>query len=232
MSANRELISAVRSGLAAHADPIKAPQMQAYLKTDMPCLGVTVPLQREIVARAAGEFPIASFEDWRDTVLELWRGAEQREERGCAGFLAGQRQYRAFQTIAALPLYEELIVRGAWWDLVDEIATHRLGPLLLSHPAAMRRKMLDWSRDRSLWKRRSSIICQLTLKEKTDLELLYACVEPNLSDKDFFIRKAIGWALRSYVYTDPGEVARYVRENEIRLSPLSKREALKNIPDN
>jgi 3-methyladenine DNA glycosylase AlkD len=219
MSANRELISAVRSGLAAHADPIKAPQMQAYLKTDMPCLGVTVPLQREIVARAAGEFPIASFEDWRDTVLELWRGA-------------GQRQYRAFQTIAALPLYEELIVRGAWWDLVDEIATHRLGPLLLSHPAAMRRKMLDWSRDRSLWKRRSSIICQLTLKEKTDLELLYACIEPNLSDKDFFIRKAIGWALRSYVYTDPGEVARYVRENEIRLSPLSKREALKNIPDN
>jgi len=231
VSVNRELVSTVRRELAARADPSKAPQMQAYLKTEMPCLGVTVPLQREIAAQAAAAFPLESFDDWRDTVLELRRGAEQREELGCAGFLAGQRRYRAFQTLEALPVYEELIVQGAWWDLVDEIATHRLGPLLLAYPAEMRRKMLAWSRNRSLWKRRSSIICQVTLKKKTNLELLYACIEPNLGDRDFFIRKAIGWALRSYVYTDPDEVARYVRENESRLSPLSRREALRNTPD-
>ena len=229
MSVNRELVSTVRRELAARADPSKAPQMQAYLKTEMPCLGVTVPLQREIAAQAAAAFPLESFDDWRDTVLELRRGAEQREELGCAGFLAGQRRYRAFQTLEALPVYEELIVQGAWWDLVDEIATHRLGPLLLAYPAEMRRKMLAWSRDESLWKRRSSIICQVTLKKKTDLELLYACIEPNLGDRDFFIRKAIGWALRSYVYTDPDEVVRYVHLNESRLSPLSRREALKNL---
>jgi len=229
MSANRELVSAIRSELAEHADPVRAPQTRAYLKTDMPCRGVTVPLQREIVARAAASFSLESFADWRDTVLELRRGAEYREELGCAGFLAGERRYRAFQTLAALPLYEELIVTGAWWDLVDDIATHRLGPLLLSYPVEMRKAMLAWSRDRSLWKRRSSIICQITLKKKTDLELLYACIEPNLSDGDFFNRKAIGWALRSYVYTDPDEVVRYVRENESRLSPLSKREALRNL---
>jgi len=230
VSANRKLIAAVRSELAAHADPVKAPQMQAYLKTEMPCLGVTVPLQREVVAHAAAVYPIACFEDWRDTVLELHRAAEHREELGCAGFLAGQRRYREYQTLAALSLYEELIVRGAWWDLVDEIATHRLAPLLLSYPAEMRQEMLAWSRDRSLWKRRSSIICQVTLKEKTDLELLYACIEPNLSEQDFFIRKAIGWALRSLAYADPDEVVRYVHENESRLSPLSRREALKNLP--
>jgi 3-methyladenine DNA glycosylase AlkD len=232
VSATRELVSAIRGELAAHADPVRAPQMQAYLKTDIPCRGVTVPLQREIVSRAAANFPIESFADWRDTVLELRRGAEYREELGCAGFLAGQRRYREFQTLAALPLYEELIVRGAWWDLVDEIATHRLGPLVLDYPEQMREKMLAWSRDRSLWKRRSSIICQMTLKKKTDLELLYACIEPNLSDGDFFIRKAIGWALRGLAHTNPDEVVRYVRKNESRLSPLSKREALKNIPDN
>ena len=229
MSVNQNLIAAVRSGLAANADPLRAPQMQAYLKTEMPCLGVTVPLQREIVAQAAAEFSIESFEDWRDTVLELRRGAEHREELGCAGFLAGERRYREFQTLAALPVYEELIVRGAWWDLVDEIATHRLGPLLLSYPAEMRRKMLDWSRDRSLWKRRSSIISQMTLKEMTDRELLYACIEPNLSDGDFFIRKAIGWALRAFAYIDPDEVVRYVEEKGDLLSPLSKREALRNL---
>ena len=229
MSVNKKLIAAVRSGLAANADPLRAPQMQAYLKTEMPCLGVTVPLQREIVAQAAAEFSIESFEDWRDTVLELRRGAEHREELGCAGFLAGERRYREFQTLAALPVYEELIVRGAWWDLVDEIATHRLGPLLLAYPAEMRRKMLDWSRDRSLWKRRSSIISQMTLKEMTDRELLYACIEPNLSDGDFFIRKAIGWALRAFAYIDPDEVVRYVEEKGDLLSPLSKREALRNL---
>jgi len=229
VSVNKKLIAAVRSGLAANADPLRAPQMQAYLKTEMPCLGVTVPLQREIVAQAAAEFSIESFEDWRDTVLELRRGAEHREELGCAGFLAGERRYREFQTLAALPVYEELIVRGAWWDLVDEIATHRLGPLLLAYPAEMRRKMLDWSRDRSLWKRRSSIISQMTLKEKTDRELLYACIEPNLSDGDFFIRKAIGWALRAFAYIDPDEVVRYVEEKGDLLSPLSKREALRNL---
>ena len=105
MSAKRELVSAIRSDLAAHADPARAPKMQDYLRTDTPCSGVTVPLQREIVARAAGSFPIESFDDWSDTVLELWRGAEYREELGCAGFLAGQSRYRAFQTLAALPLY-------------------------------------------------------------------------------------------------------------------------------
>jgi 3-methyladenine DNA glycosylase AlkD len=227
VSANRELVSAIRSG---RADPLKAPQMQAYLKSELPCYGVTMPLQRELVAAVASRFPLESFEDWRDTVLELWRGAKRREELCCAVHLTGLRAYRAFRTLEALPLYEELIVTGAWWDLVDDVATHRLGPLLLSYPAEMQRKMLDWSRDRSLWKRRSSIICQITLKEKTDLELLYACIEPNLSDADFFIRKAIGWALRSYVYTDPGEVVGYVEEKDDLLSPLSRREALKNIP--
>lgn len=231
MSANLELVSAIRSGLSRLADAKRAPGMKAYLKTEMPCRGVTVPLQRELVARAAADFPLESFDDWRETVLELWRGAEYREELGCAGFLAGQSRYRAFHTLAALPLYEELIVRGAWWDLVDDVATHRLGPLLLDFPEQMRTKMLAWSRDRSLWKRRSSIICQVTLKAKTDRELLFACIEPNLSDGDFFIRKAIGWALRGLAHTDPGEVVRYVGANESRLSPLSKREALRNIPD-
>jgi len=232
VSANLELVSAIRRELSRLADPERARGMKAYLKTEMPCRGVTVPLQRELVARAATNFPLESFADWRDTVLELRRGAEYREELGCAGFLAGERRYRAFQTLEALPLYEELIVRGAWWDLVDDVATHRLGPLLLDFPEQMRTKMRAWSRDRSLWKRRSSIICQVGLKAKTDRELLYACIEPNFADGDFFIRKAIGWALRALAHTDPDEVVRYVRENESRLSPLSKREALKHIPGN
>jgi 3-methyladenine DNA glycosylase AlkD len=80
-----------------------------------------------------------------------------------------------------------------------------------------------------MWKRRASILCQLGYKRETDLGLLYACIEPSLSSKEFFLRKAIGWALRQYAWTDPREVRRYVKANRERLSGLSIREAMKNI---
>ena len=85
------------------------------------------------------------------------------------------------------------------------------------------------ARARRRWRRRSSIICQLSFKAATDLGLLYACIDANLDDQDFFIRKAIGWALRQYARTDPAEVGRFVSARGDRLSPLSRREALKNI---
>ena len=80
-----------------------------------------------------------------------------------------------------------------------------------------------------MWKRRTAILCQLGSKAHTDLELLYACIEPSLGSQEFFLRKAIGWALRQYAWTDAAEVKRYVRRQRDRLSPLSVREALKNI---
>jgi 3-methyladenine DNA glycosylase AlkD len=93
----------------------------------------------------------------------------------------------------------------------------------------MRRKMLTWSKSNNLWKRRTSILCQLGFKEETDLELLYACIEPSIGSREFFLRKAIGWALRQYAWTDPAEIQKYVRLNRTRLSTLSCREAMKNI---
>jgi len=79
-----------------------------------------------------------------------------------------------------------------------------------------------------MWKRRTSIICQARSRAATDVELLYACIEPSIASREFFLRKAIGWALREYAHVDPSEIARYVRKNESRLSGLSKREALKH----
>ena len=93
----------------------------------------------------------------------------------------------------------------------------------------MTETMLGWSRGDDLWKRRSAIICQIKAKAATDLDLLYACISPSLESKQFFLRKAIGWALRQYAWTDPTEVRRYVAANEDRLSGLSRCEALKNI---
>ena len=128
-----------------------------------------------------------------------------------------------------MALYEELIVDGAWWDFVDGIASHRVGPILRAFPAPMKKLMRQWSRCGNIWKRRTAILCQLGFKQETDLKLLYDCIEPSLGEKEFFLRKGIGWALRQYAWTDPDEVIRYVREKGDALSPLSRREALKNV---
>lgn len=223
------LLPRLRQALRKAADPRKAPVMQAYMKSQMPYHGVTTPLLRQICRATFEPVQFPSDSAWQSLVLELWRKAKFREERYAALVLAGDRRAQPFQTPGAMKLYEELILDGAWWDYVDVIASHRVGPILRDYPAPMRRKMLAWSRSTNLWKRRTSIICQLGFKEETDLELLYACIEPSLASREFFLRKAIGWALRQYAWTDPAEVKRYVRLNRKRLSGLSIREALKNL---
>lgn len=229
MPPSRALIAALRRELKRQADPAKAPAMQAYMKSSMPYYGVQTQPLRETRRRVFAAHPLPDFETWRDTALALWRDARFREERYCAIGLTGFKAYDGFQTLATLPMHEEMIVTGAWWDYVDGIASDRLGPLLRRHPAAMRRRMRQWSRCDDLWKRRAAILCQLTFKADTDLELLYDCIRPNLADREFFMRKAIGWALRQYAWTDPAEIVRYVREHAEQLSPLSRREALKNV---
>ena len=224
-----ELLEAVRAGLQAVADPARAPQMQAYMKSDMPYHGVTAEPCQAVFKRVFADLDLESAGHWRELVLELWRGAEFREERYAAMALCADARARPYQLPASLSLYQEMIVTGAWWDYVDSLASNRVGGLLRDHRAAIRPKMLAWSRDRDMWKRRTSIICQLRFKENTDLELLQACIEPSLDSKQFFLRKAIGWALRQHAWVDPDWVVSYVSAHEAELSPLSRREALKNV---
>jgi 3-methyladenine DNA glycosylase AlkD len=222
------LLARLRRELARAGDPAVAAGARAYMKSSMPFHGVSAVPMRAIFRRVFADLDFSSAPRWRSTVLSLWREARFREERYAAIELSGDPRAAPLQTLAALPMYEEMIVTGAWWDFVDVLAKHRLGPLLARYPAVLRRTMLSWSRSRSLWKRRSAILCQLTFKKDTDLELLYACIAPSLTSPEFFLRKAIGWALRQYAWTDPAEVRRYVRAHESALSPLSRREALKN----
>jgi 3-methyladenine DNA glycosylase AlkD len=203
--------------------------MQAYMKSAMPYLGVTLPLLRRTCKIVFAELTFANRDDWHRKVLQLWRGARFREERYAAIILSGVKRAATFQIPQEMPLYEEIIVTGAWWDFVDQVAARRVGPILRAYPAPMKKKMLAWSKSDNLWKRRTSILCQLKFKRDTDLDLLYACIEPSLDSNEFFLRKAIGWALRQYAWTDPSAVRTYVRSHKERLSGLSQREALKNI---
>jgi len=199
--------------------------MQSYMKSAMPFLGVPAPATRRSVRAALAAHPLDPG-DWRAAVLTLWREAAYREERYAALELA--HRYRRHATAADLALYEELVTTGAWWDYVDSVA-HLVGDLLRTHPEPIRAAMLVWSRDDDMWRRRVSIICQLGFREETDLDLLFACIEPSLGRPEFFLRKAIGWALRDLAWSSPAEVERYVRENAARLSPLSVREATKHL---
>jgi len=222
------LLKSLRERLASVADASRAPAMQAYMKSQMPFHGVPAPKVRAICKEIFASLEFASLDAWERAVRAIWDGARFREERYAAIALTGVRAARSFQTISAMPLYEHLIVTGAWWDLVDEIATNRVGPILRAEPKPMRALMLRWAKGKDMWKARTAILCQARSREKTDLALLYACIEPSMESKEFFLRKAIGWALREYARVDLREVARYVKANEARLSGLSKREALKH----
>jgi 3-methyladenine DNA glycosylase AlkD len=223
------LLTRLRKAMAAEADPSRAAGMQAYMKSTMPYHGLVSAKMRAVSAEVFAHHPLASCDEWRAAILGLWREARFREERYAALELAADKRHSQCRTPDSLPMFEEMIVTGAWWDHVDGVA-HLIGQMLRAYPKQMRPVMRAWSKDENLWKRRVSIICQISFKKDTDLKLLYANIEPNLADRDFFIRKAIGWSLRSYAWTDPAEVARYVREHQSRLSGLSRREALKNLP--
>ena len=224
--ANAELMSAIRSRLRDAADPARAAGAQAYLKSEMPSLGVRVPEVRRIVTAAAKELPPGSLQELQSTVLELWRGAACREERYAAIDLTGLRL--AAGEMGMLALYEEIIRTGAWWDLVDGVS-HRLCELLQAHRGDMSIVLRRWSTDEDLWIRRAAITAQLGAKSATDPALLAAVIEPNLADREFFVRKAIGWALRDYADTDPGWVRGFAEAHGEALSPLSRREALRKI---
>jgi 3-methyladenine DNA glycosylase AlkD len=132
--------------------------------------------------------------------------------------------------MAALPLFDELIVTGAWWDFVDEVAAGMLGELLDRDGTALAPVLRRWASDDVMWRRRAAIVSQVRRKERTDLALLYDCIEPSRGEKEFFLRKGIGWALRAYAWVDPDEIERYCATHE--LSPLSRREALRNVARN
>jgi 3-methyladenine DNA glycosylase AlkD len=210
-----DLVTEIRAALRAQADPARASDMQRYMKSQMPFLGV------QKTARTKALRPILRQPFTRDECLAaartLWDDAEYREERYAAlSLLRTQRL-----TPADEPLLRHLITTGAWWDLVDETATKLVGPL---------RRDLDmraWAVAEDLWIRRSAIICQVGGKADTDPELLTAVIEPNTSDRTFWIRKAIGWALRDYSYTDPEWVRDFIANHE--LAPLSAREAGKHL---
>lgn len=221
----RDLVS---SRLRALGDAERAVAQQRYLKTDQPIFGVTRPAFKIAMREIAKERPPADRGAWERDVVELWAGPE-RDLRWAAVFWARAFRRRRFVDLATAPLWERMVREGAWWDLVDEIAVKVVGQLANDERQAMRQVLLRWIEDPDLWVRRTAILAQHDHREATDVELLLDFCRRQASDKSFWIRKAIGWALRQHAKTDPDIVRAFLAEQGDRLSGLSRREASRHL---
>jgi 3-methyladenine DNA glycosylase AlkD len=227
------LVAEVRRALAEAGDPEKAGPMQRYMKSSMPFRGINAGPLTGICGPVFATQRLPTEAAWRDAVLALYDDAGYREERYAAIGLTGHRYYREHQRPEVLDLYRHLVVTGAWWDFVDTVAGNRVGPILRAFPDVVTPVVREWATDDDLWARRTAVLSQLGSKDATDTDLLRFVLEQNLEDslhgREFFIRKAVGWALRQYARQDPGWVRTFVAEHEDRLSGLSRREALKHL---
>lgn len=198
------------------------------MKSAMPYRGLTSPELRVLLRPLLAKYEPGSRAEWESTVRDLWDRATHREEWYAALAVARHRRAAAWLDPESVPLWRHLVVTGAWWDVVDETATHLVRDTLARHARTVTPVVDAWSVDDDLWLRRTSVICQVGRGADTDRDLLLRAVEANLDDPSFWLRKGIGWGLRDYARTDPGWVWAQVDRLGDRLSGLSRREATKH----
>lgn len=230
---HRDLVDTIRAELARHADPARAAGQQRYMKSTIPYRGLTSPQLTAVLRPILADpgFRIADRDGWEATIRTLWDEVAYREEWYAAIALARHRTYRPWVDSESMPLWRHLVVTGAWWDVVDEVATHLVRDVLEGSPDVEGLRLREWAVDDDLWLRRTAIICQVGRKDRLDESLLADAIEPNLADRDFFLRKAIGWALRDHARIAPDWVRAFVDAHAGELSGLSRREATRHLAD-
>jgi 3-methyladenine DNA glycosylase AlkD len=226
---DHRLVEAIRDTLAEHADPVRAAGQQRYMKSELPYRGLTAPQLKAVLRPLLATYVPQDRAEWEATVRDLWDHATHREEWYAAIALVRHRRARDWLDPEAMPLLRHLIVTGAWWDVVDDVATHPVGDTLDRHRAAVTPVLRAWATDADPWLRRAAVICQVGRGDRVDVDLLTHAVEANLDDPSFWLRKAIGWALRDRARTDPDWVRAEVERCGDRLSGLSRREATKHL---
>jgi 3-methyladenine DNA glycosylase AlkD len=210
---------------SAAADPARAEAMSAYLRGQFPCLGIPAPTQTMLNRRVLAGAGSPSEADLRAVALACWRLPEREYQYFACRWL---RRWIRVCSVDFLATVRELIVTRSWWDTVDSLAAHVVGPLVARYPTLVS-TMDRWLQTDELWLIRAAILHQLTYRGATDAARLFRSCATHAGHRDFFIRKAIGWALREYARTDPDAVRRFVASHAANLSPLSIREATRHL---
>ncbi|NND13169.1 MAG: DNA alkylation repair protein [Acidimicrobiia bacterium] len=221
-----ELADFVTTEFAALADPEAALHMAAYMKSEMPFWGIKSPQRVPVLRAVVKGFPPTDGDAYRISVRELW-DLPHREDKYAAIHYA--RAFKQHHTPAMLDLFEWMVRDGAWWDFVDDIASNLVGATWLRFREEVSPIMDAWITDDDMWIRRSAILGQLKHRDALDEARLFRYCRDQASDTEFFIRKAIGWALRQHAYVNPDGVRAFLDEMGDRLSGLSRREAAKHL---
>lgn len=218
-----ELARRLFADLRAAADGERAEQMAAYMRDQFRYLGVQTPARRKISRPFLNAAKKERLLDW-DFVDACWQAEEREFQYVAADYL---RKVRRLLTVADLPRIRGLAVTKPWWDTVDSLDA-TVGSIV-AQSAEGRELILKWARDENMWVRRLAIDHQLQRKESTDVELLSSIIEANLGSGEFFIDKAVGWALRDYSKTDPEWVRAFIAEHRQGMAALAVREASKYL---
>ena len=202
----------------------KANEMKAYLRNQFEFFGLQTPLRRKLCKEHYKQYPISGIKELESIVKECFQLPQREYQYFAIELFAFHQQ---LWTPACVRLLEYCLVHKSWWDSVDHIASEWLGPFFISFPEKKIPVTTAWNQSGNYWLQRSSILFQKKYKQETDTKLLSKYILNVCLSKEFFIQKAIGWALREYSTTDPDWVMSFVQQHP--LSPLSVREALKRI---
>lgn len=206
-------------------DPQRARAMARYMRDRFAFLGIPAPRQRLLARRALDSTPRPTQTDVLDVADACWRLPEREYQYFACSYL---RRYVRLCGPDALHPVRDLVTDKPWWDTADVLAAHVVGPLAVRHPALVA-ELDSWALSHDPWLVRVALLHQLRRREATDVERLFRYCTDQSTNPDFFVRKAVGWALRDYAGTDPAAVRRYVAAHRGRMSPLSVREALRTI---
>ncbi len=217
-------VKSVETVLSQNANPDNAISMKKYMKDKFEFYGIQTTPRRNLTKKFLTKDSLPSMDKLSDIIKELW-GMPQREFHYFGVEL--MEKFTSEMNRNSLPLIEFTITEKSWWDTVDGIATKIVGEMFRKRPELILPVTEKWMVSGNIWLQRSALLFQLKYKSETDTDLLFRYIQELEGSKEFFINKAIGWALREYSKTDPARVLGFV--NGHNLAPLSKREALKVI---
>jgi len=199
--------------------------MENYMKNNFSYFGIRTEQRRAIFKSNYEQNKVEVKSNFRAIALELFRMKEREFHQTAIDLLV--KEFKKNYVLEDIQLIEKLIITNSWWDSVDTIAKYILGGYLLQFPSETLKVVERFSNSENMWLNRSAILFQLSYKEKTNFEILKSECEKHKNSNEFFIQKAIGWALRDYSRFNLKGVEAYV--NSTNLKPLSRREALRLI---
>ncbi|HET7143225.1 MAG TPA: DNA alkylation repair protein [Anaerolineales bacterium] len=215
----------LKSLFEQNANPSQAGPMRQYMRDQFEYLGIKSPQGAALLKDFIKENGLPPLDKLDTISRELW-SLPQREFQYAAMSLMGRLEKKYEPEF--IRTIEYLLVTKSWWDTVDALASHMVGTQFRRFPTVKEKYLKKWRKSDNFWLRRATLLFQLTYKKETDFDLLCEIVHENLGSDEFFINKAIGWALRQYAHTNPAPVKKFVKATK-DLHPLSRREALKNI---